>query len=139
MEDSAVVGLPSVTTRDEYIISGTIAPGNSQSGSIETPKTYLLLQVVPTTSPLRLRLYSKITYRDDPTEKARAFNIEPASSSGLIADMYIDATETSSFTPILLGRNMESPDASSTTYYNLTNNSVASAVSASLYLFSLED
>lgn len=138
MEDIKVVGLPEVVTRNTCTISGSVTTGNSISGSLTTPKTYLLLQVIPSTSPVRLRLYSNDTYRDDPTEKARTFGVEPKSSSGIIADMYMSVTETSSFTPIVLGRNMkESPVP--ITYYTLTNESVASTVTASLYLFSLED
>lgn len=138
MEDPNASSYQDVTTRGKYIITGSIPSGNSISGSIETPRTYLLLQVVPNTNPIRLRLYTDESYRDNTAEKARAFNVEPSASSGIIADMYIDATETSSFTPIILGRNMQDPPLP-TTYYTLTNDSVVTNVSASLYLFSLED
>lgn len=144
MEDKSVVGLPGVSTRETVLITGSVAPGNMFSGSITTPKTYLLLQATPSTSPIRVRLYSDSSYRDDTTEKNRPFSTEPISSSGLITDMYMDTTATASLTPILLGRNANdtlynSAYASSITYYTITNESVASDVSASLYLFSLED
>ena len=98
----------------------------------------MLLEAVPNISPIRLRLYSNSTYRDDLGEFNRAFGVEPSSSNGIIADMNLDITETSSFTPVLLGRNMEQP-ATSTTYYTLTNNAGASSVTVSLIVFSLED
>lgn len=138
LEDPNASTYPGVTTREHYLITGSVPIGTSISGSIETPKTYLLLQVIPNTSPIRLRLYTDATYRDNPAEKSRTFGVEPSASSGIIADMYIDTTETSSFTPVVLGRNMETPPTSST-YYTLTNNGLISGVTASLYLFSLED
>jgi len=138
LEDPTVVNLPSVVTRETLLITSSISTGQSITGSISTPKTYLLLQAIPDTSPVRLRLYSDASYRDDPNEVSRTFGVEPVSMSGLIADLYMDVTETSSLTPVILGRNMETSPIS-TTYFNLTNDSVASAVNASLIVFSLED
>lgn len=144
MEDGSVVGSPGVITRQTVLITGSIAPGEMFSGSITTPKTYLLLQVIPNVSPIRVRLYADSSYRDNITEKNRPINIEPISSSGLISDMYMSSTTTASLTPILLGRNSNDVlnntlFASSVTYYTITNDSFASDVSASLHLFSLED
>ena len=138
LEDPTVVNLPSVVTRETLLITSSISTGQSITGSISTPKTYLLLQAIPDTSPVRLRLYSDASYRDNPNEISRTFGVEPVSMSGLIADLYMDVTETSSLTPVILGRNMETSPIS-TTYFNLTNDSVASAVNASLIVFSLED
>jgi hypothetical protein len=144
MEDSLVANLPNIITRKKTAITGSVSPGGMFSGSISTPKTYLLLQLVPNVSPVRVRLYAGETYRDNITEKNRPFTTEPSSSSGLIADMYIDTTATASLTPIILGRNINdilfnSALASSVTYYTVTNLSGASDVSASLHMFSLED
>ena len=138
LEDPTVVNLPSVVTRETLLITSSISTGQSITGSISTPKTYLLLQAIPDTSPVRLRLYSDASYLDNPNEISRTFGVEPVSMSGLIADLYMDVTETSSLTPVILGRNMETSPIS-TTYFNLTNDSVASAVNASLIVFSLED
>lgn len=138
LEDSTVAGLPGVNTRKTLLITGSISTGQTLTGSIQSPKTYLLLEAIPSVSPIRLRLYADATYRDNPVEISRPFTTEPTASSGVIADMYLDVTETSSLTPVVVGRNAETTPAS-VTYFSLTNNSVASAVSASLYIFSLED
>jgi len=143
LEDTSVSNLPNITTRQRFLISGSLASGSSVTGSIPTPRTYLLLQVVPNTSPVRLRLYASQSYRDIPTEYSRSFDVEPTASSGLLADMYLDVTTTASMSPILLGRNvndlLNTTVASSITYYTLTNGSGTSDVSASIYTFSLED
>lgn len=143
LEDPTVSNLAGVTTRQTFIVSGSIASGSHITGSIPTPKTYLLLQVTPNTSPIRLRLYASQSYRDVVSEISRSFNTEPSSSAGLITDMYLDVTTTSSLSPILLGRNgndlLDLTAATSTTYYTLTNGSGTANVSASIYTFSLED
>lgn len=138
LEDGNIVSSPGVVTRENLIINQTVSTGQTITGSFVTPKTYLLLQAVPNISPIRLRLYANSTYRDDLGEFNRAFGVEPSASSGIITDMNLDITETSSFTPVLLGRNMDASPAS-TTYYTLTNNAGASSVTVSLIVFSLED
>ena len=143
LEDPLVVGLPNVTTRETFIISGSIASGSSITGSIPTPKTHLLLQAIPNASPIRLRLYTSQSYRDNPTEVSRSIYTEPSSGAGLILDEYFDITSTASFTPIILGRNMDDLSgqtaATQNTYYNLTNGSATVNILASLYTFSIED
>jgi hypothetical protein len=143
LEDPAVSNLSGVITRQRFIISGSIPSGSHITGSIPTPKTYLLLQTVPSTSPIRLRLYASQSYRDISTEISRSFETEPSSSAGILADIYLSVTSTASLSPILMGRNANdlsgTSAAGSVTYYTLTNGSGTSNVSASLYLFSLED
>lgn len=143
LEDPSVVSSPSVTTRETFIISGSMPSGSSVTGSIPTPRTYLLLQAIPNASPIRLRLYASQSYMDSVAEASRSMYVEPSSSAGVILDAYLDATTTASFTPIVLGRNVddltEKTTATSNTYYRLTNASVASDISASLYMFSIED
>lgn len=143
LEDPTIANLGSIVTRKSFIVSGSIPSGSHITGSIPTPKTYLLLQVTPNTSPIRLRLYADAMYRNVVSEISRSFDIEPSSSTGLIADIYLDTTATSSLTPILLGRNSNHTSAaiagSSITYYTLTNASGTSDISASIYTFSLED
>lgn len=138
LEDTTAALTPNVVTRETILITGSISAGSSVTGSVATPKTYVLLQVIPNTNDIRLRLYAAASYRDNINEINRAFSTEPTQSSGVIADIYIDNTITSSFTPMIVGRNMDAV-VSSTTYYNLTNVSGTSPVTASLYLFSLED
>jgi hypothetical protein len=138
LEDSSVVSLPGVITRETFLVTGSISSGQTITGSIPTPKTYLLFQVAPNVTPIRLRLYSAANYRDDATEISRGFGVDPTGSSGIIADLYMDTVETSSLTPIVLGRNMETTPTS-TTYYRLDNISAASPVSTSISVFSLED
>jgi hypothetical protein len=143
VEDPLISNLPGITTRQTFLISGSLASGSSITGSIPTPRTYLLLQVTPNTSPIRLRLYASQSYRDILTEYSRSFDTEPSSSSGILADLYLDVTSTASLSPIIVGRNANDLLGNTTavpiTYYTLTNGSVASDVSASLYTFSLED
>lgn len=143
LEDPLVTNLAGVNTRATINISGSMASGSSITGSIATPRTYLLLQAIPSASPMRLRLYSSAVYRDIPTEYSRSFITEPASSSGLIADIYLDTTATASLSPLLIGRNNDDlPGAGATndlTYYTLTNLSVTSGITASLHIFTLED
>lgn len=143
VEDPLIAPLPGIITRQTFIVSGSMPSGSHITGSIPTPRTYLLLQVTPNTSPVRLRLYASQSYRDAITEISRSFDVEPSSSTGLIADIYLDVTTTSSLSPIVLGRNsndmLGTSIASPITYYTLTNASGTSNVSASIHTFSLED
>lgn len=147
MEDPAVSNLAGVTTHQTLIISASaLASGSHRTGSISSPRTYLLYAVEPTVAPIRLRLYTSQSFRDDVTEISRSFGTEPASGSGLISDFYMEDVAKTPMTPILIGRNDEdlvSPELltpSQTTYYTITNGSGAvSTISASVYLFSLED
>jgi hypothetical protein len=143
LEDPSVANLSGITTRQTFVVSGSLSSGSSVTGSIPTPRTYLLLQVTSNTSPMRLRLYASESYRDVVAEVSRSFETEPSSSSGIIADLYLDVTTTSSLTPILLGRNandlLGTTIANPITYYRLTNGSGTTDISASLHTFSLED
>lgn len=143
MEDPLIANLEGIITRQQFIMSGSIPSGSHITGSIPTPRTYLLLQATSNTSPMRLRLYASQSYRDVVSEISRSFDSEPSSSSGLMADMYLDVTTTSSLTPILIGRNINDllgvSTAAPITYYTLTNGSGTSDVSASIHTFSLED
>ena len=145
IEDTTVTNLAGVNARQTLTLpSATISSGSSVTGSIVSPKTYLLYKVEPNASPLRLRLYTSASYRDNPSEVSRSFNTDPVSSSGLIADIYMEDSSAMPLSPIIVGRNdndlvnnIVSP--SSETYYRLTNGAATSTVSASLFVFSLED
>jgi len=146
MEDAAVSNLPGVVTHTTTIISASaLASGSHRTGSISTPKTYLLYAVEPTATPIRLRLYTSQSYGNTVTEISRSFGTEPPSGSGLIADILMEDGAKTPMTPILVGRNdndlastgVVPPDAE--TYYTITNGSATGTISSSIYLFSLED
>jgi len=146
MEDPTVTNLEGVTTRTTMIISASaLASGSHRTGSISSPKTYLLYAVQPTVAPIRLRLYTSQSYRDSVTEISRSFGTEPSSGSGIIADIYMEDVSQTPMIPVLIGRNdndLLNPsllDASPETYYTITNGSGTGTFSASVYLFSLED
>ena len=146
MEDPTVTNLPGVSTRTTMIISASaLSSGSHRTGSISSPKTYLLYAVEPTVAPIRLRLYTSQSYRDSVTEISRSFGTEPSSGSGIIADIYMEDVSQTPLIPILVGRNdndLLNPsllDASPETYYTITNGSGTGTFSASAYLFSLED
>jgi len=146
MEDPTVTNLEGVTTRTTMIISASaLASGSHRTGSISSPKTYLLYAVAPTVAPIRLRLYTSQSYRDSVTEISRSFGTEPSSGSGIIADIYMEDVSQTPLIPILVGRNdndLLNPsllDPTSETYYTITNGSGTGTFSASAYLFSLED
>lgn len=146
MEDTAVSNLAGVTTHQTLIISASaLASGSHRTGSISSPRTYLVYAVQPTVAPIRLRLYTSQSFRDDVTEISRSFGTEPAQNSGLISDFYMEDVAKTPMTPILVGRNDEDLTnpalltANQTTYYTITNGSGTGTFSASVYLFSLED
>ena len=146
MEDPAVSNLAGVTTHQTLIISASaLASGSHRTGSISSPRTYLVYAVQPTVAPIRLRLYTSQSFRDDVTEISRSFGTEPAQNSGLISDFYMEDVAKTPMTPILVGRNDEDLTnpalltADQTTYYTITNGSGTGTFSASVYLFSLED
>lgn len=146
MEDASVSNLSGVTTHQTLIISASgLSSGSHRTGSISSPRTYLAYAVEPTVAPIRLRLYTSQSFRDSVTEISRSFGTEPSSGSGLIADFYMEDVAKTPMTPILIGRNDEdllNPallSADQTTYYTITNGSGTTTLSASVYLFSLED
>lgn len=146
MEDTSVSNLTGVDTHKTLIISASgLASGSHRMGSISSPRTYLAYAVEPTVAPIRLRLYTSQSYRDDVGEVSRSFGTEPSQSSGLIADFYMEDVAKTPMTPILIGRNdadLLSPgllSADQITYYTITNGSGTGTISGSVYIFSLED
>lgn len=146
MEDPTVSNLTGVTTHTTLIVSASgLASGSFRTGSIASPRTYLLYAVEPTVAPVRLRLYTSQSYRDNLTEISRSFGTEPSANIGLISDFYIEDVAKTPMTPILVGRNdadLTNPallTADQITYYTITNGSGTGTFSASVYLFSLED
>ena len=146
MEDPTVSNLAGVTTRTTLIMSASgLASGSHRTGSISSPKTYLLYAVEPTVAPVRVRLYTSQSFRDSVTEVSRSFGTEPSSGSGLIADIYMSDASKTPMIPVMVGRNdndLLNPallDATSETYYTVTNGSGTATFSASIHIFSLED
>lgn len=146
MEDPAVSNLVGVDTHKTLIISASgLASGSHRTGSISSPRTYLAYAVEPTVAPIRLRLYTSQSYRDDVGEISRSFGTEPSQSNGLIADFYMEDVAKTPMTPILIGRNdadLLNPallSADQITYYTITNGSGTGTISGSVYIFSLED
>lgn len=142
------LGLPTVDNRDVLVVSASsLAAGNYVTGSIQSPRTYLLYKVLPTAVPLRLRLYTSQSFRNDTTEISRPFSTEPNSGSGLIADIYMEDAANTPMVPVVVGRNENDStnfsfiNADQETYFTLDNVSGGSmaVVSASLYVYSLED
>jgi len=142
LEDRSI-DLSGISTREVIEISGSISANDHIFGEVESPKTYLIYKLVPDTSDLRIRLYTREEFRDVSAEINRSFATEPSSGSGLIADILVDSLVTSSFTPIILGRNGDDLTGASPepiTYYTLSNITASPlTTTASLYVFSLED
>ena len=147
LEDTTVSNLAGVNTREIlYTPTTSLVPSASVTGSFVSPRTYLLYTVTPSFSTARLRLYTTSQSRNNTTEISRAFTTEPNSGSGLIADLWLDATQAFPVNPLLIGRNdtdqgvFGSVPATQETYYTLTNLSVATLPAAvTMSIFSLED
>lgn len=145
LEDPDIVNLPGIISRDTYTISETsVASNTSVTGSLTTPRTYLLYSFSSSINPVRLRLYTREEYRDNVTEESRLYTTEPNSGSGLIADIYCTETASLPIAPVLLGRNDDDlnvvQDANQLTYYRLENLTPSTYnFTISLGMFSLED
>lgn len=142
------LNIPEVDNRDTLVVSASaLAAGNYVTGTIRSPRTYLLYKVLPTMVPLRLRLYTSQSYRDDATEISRPFLTEPNSGSGIIADIYMEDLAGTPMVPIVIGRNdsdandFANVNATQETHFTLDNVSggAMAIVSASLSVYSLED
>lgn len=147
LEDTKFSNLVGVNTREIlYTPTTSLVPSASVTGSFVSPRTYLLYTVEPNFSTARLRLYATAELRDNTTEVSRSFMTEPNSGSGLIADLWLDATQAFPINPLLIGRNdtdqglFGSVPATQETYYTLTNLSAGTVPAAvTMSIFSLED
>lgn len=145
LEDQEVTNLPGIVSRDTYTINATnLASNTSVTGSFTTPRTYLLYGFSSSINPVRLQLYTREDYRDNPIEAVRPFTTEPNSGSGLIADIYCTESGSLPISPVLLGRNDDDlnvvQDANDVTYYRLYNATNGTYnFTISLKMFSLED
>lgn len=138
---------------DETISAGAYVSGTLDSAIV--PRTFLLVSasVSGASNVTRLRLYSKSGSLVDATEVSRSFSVEPSSSAYLIADMILSGSETTYFTPKIIGAgfktltsNMQpmlgsrvAIDSDDVIYYVLQNVGATPKVSASVHVFALED
>lgn len=165
LEDSAItatVGTPYAVANRRQLpyITASLSAGQLHSGSIadsQIPQTYLLISASVSSSVYtRLRLYSTTGSLYDSAEKARPFSTEPSASSYLIADMLLTSSQATFFTPKIIGANLQNMTPSLATmrgvsslitgknelYYILENAESAggaASISASIYVYSLED
>jgi hypothetical protein len=144
-------------------ITGTsLGPNDIQSGVLTTvgdtiPKTYMLVSasLQDATQIARLRLYSISGSVNDASEQSRIFSVEPSSSVRLIADMILSGSETTYFSPKIIGvntenlsndlndiRNTEQINGLNEIYYiiqNVSSSGLPVTINAKLYVYALED
>lgn len=133
------------TDRSALIVSGASLPttGNGISGSIATPKSFLILTGSANVET-RLRLYSAPIDEVPLDEQARAFGALPSSSAKLIADMMFDsASYAYKLSPILEAytwqNNLYSVGTNVASYIMKNESGGVSDVTASLHIFAVED
>ncbi len=137
-------------------ITASLAAGAKFSGSIydsEIPQTYLLVSASINTTA-RLRLYSNTSSLANNEEVNRPFSVEPSASFHLIADMILSSSNTTYFSPKIVGANLANMgenlllirgnqqliNGKNEIYYILENLSASPIeASASLHVYSLED
>lgn len=93
-------------------IQAELAPLAKDYGTIVSttlPKTYLLVSasLSGVNNTARLRLYATDTALSDATELNRPFSVEPAAGTTLIVDMIVSSSETTYFTPKIVGTNLQ--------------------------------
>lgn len=138
------------------LVAGALVSGIMSSFTI--PKTYLLLRasITDPAARARLRLYSTSGSLSIAAEVSRSFSSESIAKD-LIADIIITGSETTYFSPKIIGANLQtidyfSPNLSNfiqneqllngvnPVYYIIQNVGTSSAnISASLHVFSLEN
>lgn len=143
-------------------ITGSLNAGALLSGQLEnvnTPKIYLLVSASITNPSAfaRLRLYSTSGSLGVASEVSRSFATESVAKD-LIADIIITGSQTTYFSPKIIGANMQSVGYTSSSLSQLQQDRVAltgynnlyyilqnvgstgpTSISASLHVFSLED
>lgn len=136
----------SATGRSTYTIqhNGVANTGDGVTGTINTPKGYLLVSASATVSS-RLRLYSTPISEVSAAETARAFGDEPPSGSKLIVDLMIDTPNAAyPISPTLAGMTWTGTVyevGTGVTGYRLQNISGTSPsdITATISVYSLED
>jgi len=147
----AVVSYPIATSNNSQIdrsgllvtASNVPTTGNGVSGSIISPKSFLILSG-SATSQSRLRLYSRPHTEVPAYERTRPFTSQSQSGSLLIADLMFDsASFRYPLVPVLEAYTWTSTDYSvgnNQIGYILENRSAGTAnITASLYIYTTED
>lgn len=134
-----------IATREGLQINASsLPPGTSQQGSITSPKAFLILSASCNNSETRLRLYSKDISEVPVGEIGREFGDPPTTQSRLISDMVFDsASYAYKLTPILQAYNLDTYEVGerSVSYIleNLSTSTTKNNITASLYVYSIED
>lgn len=132
------------STREALNISAASIAGSTRVlGDITSPKSFLILSASCNHSDIRLRLYSRTSSSISAGEQSRAFSTLPSDGSYIITDMVFDSASYSYIlSPTLQAFNLTSYTAGSNLVgYILENLSgtTKTSVSASLYIYSIED
>lgn len=127
-----------------FYVATSLPTGSYAYGNATSPKSFLILSASCNTSQSRLRLYSRDINLVPPTELARSFGTAIADESYLIADMVFDsASYAYNISPVLQAYNLTTyPQGSNFVGYRIDNISTTSQISnitASLYIYSVED
>jgi hypothetical protein len=165
MEDATIQN-GNLSRRDLPIISGTLDYNVNGGTTLEkgiinspsVPTTYLLVSasLLDPTHIARLRLYSVSSSLNLQSEVTRSFDVEASSSAYLIADMILSGSQTTYFSPKIIGANLENMgtdlesirgnreliNGKKEIYYILENKrvgAVADEIEVSLHVFSLEE
>ena len=133
-------------SRTQIVVSGSglLTGSTGVQGNIYSPKSFILLSGSASQSESRLRLYSQDINLVPNAEKVRAFGAEPATGSALIVDMAFDSASFDyRFVPVLEGYNLKtySTGENSVGYIlqNISTNTATTNVTASVYVYSIED
>jgi hypothetical protein len=142
-------------------IQASLSPGQQSSGSLvnnTVPKTYLMVSASLSNVDhiARLRLYAVSSSLYNTQEKTRPFSTEPSASVQIVADMILSGSETTYFTPKIIGTNLQNLEnnleniraiqekiaGKNEIYYVLENAATtggAQTIEVSMYVYSLED
>jgi hypothetical protein len=132
-------------TRQQLTFYATsLVTGSYAYGNVTSPKSFIILSASCNTSQSRLRLYSRDINLVPPSELARSFGTALSDGSYLIADMVFDsASYAYKVSPVLQAYNLTTyTEGSNFVGYRIDNISTTSSianVTASLYIYSVED
>lgn len=132
------------------------ASGAGVLSDTSIPQTFLFVSasIVGATNIARIRLYNSSASLNSVTEASRSFSVEASASAGLIADIIISGSETTYFTPKIIGGNFNNVGTDlilaqldqgkmlgdNALYYRVENKSTtAQPITASFHVYSLED
>lgn len=135
----------SYATRQVLTFYGAgLATGSNAYGNLASPKSFLILSASSTHSESRLRLYSRDINTIPTTEKSRKFGTASLEDASLIIDMVFDSSSYQyKLSPTLQGFNLDTYTIGSNyvgyLLDNVSTTSTLSNVTASVYIYSVED